>query len=82
MTRQELKQHLNQDNTEAMLESLGIEVGRNHRFKDNTSFSIDREGRIKDFGGDGFSGDIVSFMVDILDMDFKESLKWVEECVL
>lgn len=79
--RQKIKQNLNRDNVEAMLESLGVEISH-HRFKHNKSYSIDRNGRIKDFGSDNFSGDIVAFMIDVLGIHYQDSVEWVAECVL
>lgn len=71
-----IKEKCDQDTTKELLECLGVSVRRDYRFEDNDSFSIDKNGTIKDFGGTDFSGDIVSFMIDVLGTPPSEAMEW------
>lgn len=75
--RAKIKEHCDRDIVRELLHIQGVEVRNDYRFKDNDSFSIDKNGTIKDFGSTDFSGDIVSFMVDILGMEPKDAAEWV-----
>ena len=72
-----VKEQCDRDSTKELLECLGVEVRRDNRFKDNDSFSIDKNGLIKDFGSTDFSGDVVSFMIDILGTPPRDAIEWV-----
>lgn len=74
--RQKIKEAIDRETCKELLEVLGVEVGRDYRFKENDSFSIDRNGNIKDFGSTDFSGDIVAFMIDVLGTPPKEATEW------
>lgn len=65
------------DTTKDLLECLGVAVGRDYRFIENKSFSIDKNGTIRDFGSTSFNGDIVSFMIDVLGIPPREAMEWV-----
>lgn len=75
--RTTIKEKLDRDTTKSLLECLGVDVGRDYRFNENKSFSIDKNGMIKDFGSTDFSGDIVSFMIDVLGIPPREAMEWV-----
>jgi hypothetical protein len=51
-------------------------VRRDYRFEDNDSFSIDKNGTIKDFGSTDFSGDIVAFMIDVIGTPPRDAMEW------
>jgi hypothetical protein len=76
--RNALKSRLTNTIVKDILVSLGQEF-KGFTFRDNTSFSINKTGNIKDFGSTGFSGDIISYLVDILNMDFIQSLELVSK---
>ena len=75
--RATIKEKCDRDTTKELLECLGVSVRRDNRFADNDSFSISKDGLIKDFGSTDFSGDIVSFMIDVLGTPPREALEWV-----
>ncbi len=79
--RQKIKNAISRETCKELLESLGVEVRNDYRFKDNNSFSIDRNGQIKDFGSTDFSGDIVSFMIDILGTPPKDATEWTAKAL-
>jgi hypothetical protein len=72
-----IKKKCDRDTTKELLECLGVAVGRDYRFNDNNSFSIDKNGIIKDFGSTDFSGDIVAFMIEVLGTPPRDALEWV-----
>lgn len=74
--RTTIKEKCDRDTVRELLEAVGVEVRNDYRFKDNDSFSIDKNGTIKDFGSTDFSGDIVSFMIDILGTPPREATEW------
>lgn len=75
--RATIKEKCDRETCKELLGSLGVEVRNDYRFKDNDSFSIDRNGTIKDFGSTDFSGDIVAFMIDVLGTPPKDATEWV-----
>lgn len=76
--RKIVQEALNREIVATLLFQLGIDITRDFKFADNPSISIRRDGLIHDFGGTSFSGDIVSYMHDVLGHDLNDSLKWVE----
>ncbi|MCX6074908.1 MAG: hypothetical protein NTY39_11345 [Campylobacterales bacterium] len=75
--RTTIKEKCDREVTKELLESLGVEVRRDFRFNENDSFSIAKDGTIKDFGSTDFSGDVVSFMIDILGTSHRDAIEWV-----
>lgn len=75
--RTTIKEKCTRDTVKDLLEALSVDVGRDYRFNENKSFSIDKNGMIKDFGSTDFSGDIVSFMIDVLGTPPSEAMEWV-----
>lgn len=75
--RTTIKARCDRETTKELLEVLGVKVHRNYRFSENNSFSIGKTGTIKDFGSTGFAGDIVGFMVEILEIPPRDSIEWV-----
>ncbi|MDD5211707.1 MAG: hypothetical protein PHV62_04780 [Sulfuricurvum sp.] len=74
--RATIKEKCDRDTAKELLEALGVAVGRDYRFNENNSFSIDKNGYIKDFGSTDFNGDIVSFMIDVLGSPPSEAMEW------
>ena len=74
--RATIKDNLDRDTVRELLEVVGVDVGRDYRFNENNSFSIDKNGTIKDFGSTDFSGDFVSFMIDVLGTPPSEAMEW------
>jgi hypothetical protein len=75
--RSTIKDLCDRETVKSLLECLGVDVGRDYRFNENKSFSINENGIIKDFGSTDFSGDIVSFMIDVLGTNPRDALEWV-----
>ncbi|MCX6075170.1 MAG: hypothetical protein NTY39_12670 [Campylobacterales bacterium] len=71
-----IKEKCDRDTVKELLECLGVAVRNDYRFKDNDSFSINKDGTIKDFGSTDFSGDIVSFMIDVLGTAPRDATEW------
>ena len=84
--RAKLKAHLDRDNVEQILSFIGYEVTRDHKFKirdeeKTPSASIRHDGYIKDFGGDGFGGDIVAFLHEIHGQTLSDAVHYVADCL-
>ena len=78
-----LKYQLNDSLVSAFLIFLGFEVDSNFKFKirdENTaSVSINYNGFIKDFGGT-FSGNLISFIMEVYNLEFIDSWKYIRNC--
>ena len=74
--RSTIKEKSDRDTVKELLVAVGVDVGRDYRFSENKSFSIDKNGNIKDFGSTDFSGDFVSFMIDVLGVSPSEAMEW------
>ncbi len=74
--RKKIQEKCDQDTTRGLLECLGVAVRRDYRFSENKSFSIAKNGKIKDFGSTNFSGDFVAFMIDVLGTSPREATEW------
>ena len=64
-----------------ILSFIGYEISNKFTFIDNPSFTISKNGYIKDWGSTSFAGDIFSFLMDYKDMGFTESVKYVADCL-
>jgi hypothetical protein len=71
-----IKDNLDRDTVKGLLEAIGVGIRRDYRFNENNSFSIDKNGTIKDFGSTDFSGDFVSFLIDVLGVSPSEAMEW------
>lgn len=78
---EKLKAYLNRDAVACLIISCGYAVDRAYKFKirdeRTPSASIDKNGYIKDFGGD-FSGDIFDFLERIKGYSKDEALRIVK----
>jgi len=79
--KNEIKSQLNNIAVAEILSYIGIEITRQYRFKNNPSFSIARNGYIKDFGSTGFSGDIFDFIQKEKSISFIDAVKYVADCL-
>ena len=84
--RAKLKAQLDRDNVEQILSFIGYQITRDHKFKirdeeKTPSASIRHDGYIKDFGGDGFGGDIVSFLHEIHGETLSDALYFSCDCL-
>ena len=79
----EVREYLNDTLLVAYLTFLGFEIDSNFKFKmrdENTpSASIAHSGYIKDFGGT-FSGDIISFIMEMYSLTFIEAWVYFQNC--
>ena len=74
--RKMIHEKMNRSNVRLMLDALGVKVNRHGQFISNPSFSIHKNGMIKDFGSTDFYGDIVAYMIEILNVNPKQALVW------
>jgi len=84
--RATLKAQMNRDNVEQILSFIGYEITRDHKFKirdeeKTPSASVRYDGFIKDFGGDGFGGDIVAFLHEIRGQTLSDAVHYVADCL-
>lgn len=79
--RAEIKPRLDRHVVIGLLTYAGVEVMRDHHFKDNPSFSIRRDGLIKDFGSTGFCGDLIAYMHEQMGYSLPEATLWVADCL-
>ena len=79
--RDKIKAHLDRETVAEILSFIGIDITRDFKFKDNTSFSIARNGLIKDFGSTGFCGDILDFIMLEKGVSFPEALEFIAACL-
>ena len=84
--RATLKAQTSRENVEQILTFIGYSVTRDHKFKirdeeRTPSVSIRHDGYIKDFGGDGFSGDIVAFLHEVRGQTLPDATKYVADCL-
>jgi hypothetical protein len=76
--RSALKNALNRDIVAEMLKNIcNVEVTKDFKFKDNKSFSIAKNGLIKDFGSTNFTGDIVAYMHEVQNIDLVKATKQI-----
>lgn len=76
-----IKSELDREKIATILCFIGQEITKDFHFKDNQSFSISRDGYIKDFGSTGFSGDIIDFLQYRDNLSFNQAVKYVAECL-
>jgi hypothetical protein len=79
--RADLKAKLDRETTVRLLEFIGTKVNRNFQFVDNPSFSISKNGLIKDFGSTAFSGDFISYLIDVKNVPYFEAIEWVSDAL-
>ena len=79
----EVRDYLNDTLVSAYLTFLGFQIDSNFKFKmrdeKTPSASIAHNGYIKDFGG-SFSGDIISFIMEVYSLTFIEAWIYFQNC--
>ena len=79
--KDEVKTQLDNKIVAEILIFIGYEITRDYKFQDNKSFSISREGYIKDFGATGFAGDIFDFIMQEKNISLPNAIKFVADCL-
>lgn len=80
-TRKLLRQRLDRETTAALLAVIGIEITRDWRFRSNPSFSIRRDGWIKDFGTTEFAGDFIAYLIEQRNIPAAEAISWTAKAL-
>lgn len=79
--KDEVKTQLDNKIVAQILSFIGYEISRDYKFVHDKSFSISRDGYIKDFGATGFSGDIFDFIMQEQDIPLPKAIKFVADCL-
>ena len=84
--REQIKTKLNKEQVADLLTYIGYEVTRDFKFKlrqgeRTASASIRADGFLKDFGGDGWSGDIVALLHEHHKQSLKDAMEYVASCL-
>jgi hypothetical protein len=79
--KDEVKQQLDNKIVAEILIFIGYEITRDYKFQDNKSFSISRDGYIKDFGATGFFGDLFDFIMQEKNISLPNAIKFVADCL-
>lgn len=79
--KDEVKQQLDNKVVAEILSFIGYEITRDFKFQNNKSFSIARNGYIKDFGATGFAGDIFDFIMQEKNIPLPKAIKFVADCL-
>ena len=79
--KDKVKSQLNNTVVAEILSFTGTEITKDYKFKNNPSFSIARDGYIKDFGSTGFNGDIFDFIKKEKSISFIDAVKYVADCL-
>ena len=79
--KDEVKQQLNNKTVAEILIFIGYEITRDYKFVDDKSFSISKEGYIKDFGTTGFAGDIFDIIMKERNIYWPTAVKLVADCL-
>jgi hypothetical protein len=79
--KDQIKQQLDNKTVAEILSFIGYEISRDYKFVNDKSFSIARNGLIKDFGSTGFTGDIFDFIMQEQDIPLPKAIKFVADCL-
>ena len=79
--KDEVKSQLDRETVATILSFIGISITRDYKFQDNRSFSIARDGYIKDFGATGFKGDLFDFIIKEKNIPLPKAIKFVADCL-
>lgn len=79
--KDEVKTQLDNKTVAQILSFIGYEISRDYKFVHDKSFSISRDGYIKDFGSTGFSGDIFDFIMKEKNIQLPIAIKFVADCI-
>jgi hypothetical protein len=79
--KNEVKQQLDNKTVAEILIFIGYEITRDYKFLNDKSFSVSRDGYIKDFGTTGFAGDIFDFIMQEKNIPLPQAIKFVADCL-
>ena len=79
--KDEIKQQLNNKVVAEILIFVGCEITKDYKFANDRSFSISKDGYIKDFGATGFAGDVFDFIMKEKDIPLPKAIKFVADCL-
>lgn len=79
--KNEVKAQLDSKIVAEILIFIGYEITRDYKFLNDKSFSISRNGYIKDFGSTGFAGDIFDFIMKEKNIQLPVAIKFVADCL-
>ena len=77
--KNEVKQQLDNKTVAEILIFIGYEISRDYKFVNDKSFSISKDGYIKDFGTTGFAGDIFDFIMQEKNISLPQAIKFVAD---
>lgn len=81
LLKDEVKTQLDNKTVAEILSFIGYEISRDYKFLNDKSFSISRDGYIKDFGSTGFAGDIFDFIMKEKNIQLPKAIKFVADCL-
>ena len=79
--KDEIKSQLDRQTVAEILSFIGIPITRDYKFVNDKSFSISKDGYIKDFGSTGFAGDIFDFIIQEKNIPLPKAIKFVADCL-
>ena len=79
--KDEIKSQLDNKVAAELLIFIGIPITRDYKFLNDKSFSISRDGYIKDFGSTGFAGDIFDFIMKEKNIPLPKAVEFVADCL-
>ena len=79
--KDEVKPQLDNKTVAQILIFMGYEISRDYKFVNDKSFSISRDGYIKDFGQTGFSNDVFGFIMKEKNIPLPKAIKFVADCL-
>ena len=79
--KEDVKMQLDNKKVAEILSFIGYGITRDYKFVDDKSFSISRNGYIKDFGTTGFAGDIFDFIMKEKNINLPTAIKFVADCL-
>ena len=77
--KEDVKQQLDNKKVAVILSFIGYEITRDYKFANDKSFSISKDGYIKDFGATGFAGDIFDFIMKEKNINLPTAVKFVAD---
>lgn len=79
--KDEVKSQLDRQTVAEILSFIGIPITRDYKFVNDRSFSINKNGYIKDFGSTGFAGDIFDFIMKEKNIPLPRAVEFVAGCI-
>ena len=79
--KDEIKSQLDNKVVAELLIFIGYEITRDYKFVNDRSFSINKNGYIKDFGSTGFKGDLFDFIIQEKGLTLPQAIKFAADCL-